>query len=155
EMGVLMQIDYDIEIGLNFYTPGSRMPVFISEHKSVLSDACRFAGFERALKHLQSISFESTTWTGIPANFKLDSVRKEDLAILLREADRRLAIEPAGNGWEITQARAYIQSALVLTEAPDPQADLIFANLERASAIAGLTQFFTALVAFFLGTARA
>lgn len=153
EQGYLKDTDYSIELGLTYLSLGAKALVFVDKYKREISDACRYGGFENALTHIENISFDSTTWTGLPKNFRMDRGRKESLVVLLKEAQRRL--EDEGSNFGPSQAKALVGSAIVLAEAPDPPADLIFANIQRASAITGLAEIFVKIIRFFLGAPSA
>ena len=141
--------------GLDLYTLGPKALTFISDNKAKISDACRFANFGRASTYLAEISYDSSSWTGLPQSFDMNAVRKEDLAILLKEARDRLRSSDIANSSEAVQASSLIGSALLLAEAPDPPADLIWANVSRASGLMGIAQFLNSIISFFAGTARA
>ncbi|MBQ1499397.1 MAG: hypothetical protein IIZ38_13880 [Sphingomonas sp.] len=155
EYGLLKSDELMLELGFNFIGLGPKSAQFFNRNRSLIQEAAKFANLEDALALSQGFPIDSSAWTGRPASLGLNPVRKTDLRLLLAEADRRLADDSKANTPEVMQARAYVQSAIFLTDAPDPPEDLIFENIERASAIVGLAQFFAALLSFITGTARA
>lgn len=84
-------------------------------------------------------------------SFSEDEQRK--LIGLLTEVERAL---PSADGTNVEQAmaHAYIISARVLAEAPDPPSDLIWELVNRASQIAGIASLFVAIFALFAASGK-
>jgi len=96
----------------------------------------------------ESISIDSALWTGLRSDFTLSEKRQSTLIRELDLAEERLGSNSASQ--EIrAQARAYIIAAKVLSEAPDPPFELIWAIIGKANSLAGIASLFVSIIALF------
>ncbi|HEX8126292.1 MAG TPA: hypothetical protein VF548_11980 [Allosphingosinicella sp.] len=124
---------------------------FTEENARDLREAAAVGQLPRALTILQKLSVDSAQWTGLPRGFRFTPEVKHTLVRLLREADRQLEQSGLPNS-QAAQAKAYVHSAILLAEAPDPQPDLIWEMVQRGGALASIGQFFIAIIALFTAT---
>jgi hypothetical protein len=95
-----------------------------------------------------AITVNSSQWTGLPATFSLSDTKLNSIVELLRSAERELERTSLPNS-ECAQAIAYVRSATILMEAPEPQPDIAWELIQRANNIAGLASLFVAIIALF------
>jgi hypothetical protein len=85
----------------------------------------------------------------LPKGFQLTEAKREQLIILLKDAELKLDCIDATNN-EKSTARAYIIAALTLADAPDPPIDILWEAINRANSVAGVASLLVAVVALFL-----
>jgi hypothetical protein len=98
-------------------------------------------------------TFDSSGWTGLPANFVLTQTIQAKLVGDLDRAEVALATVTVSQ-YERSQARAYIIAMRALAEAPDPQVDLIWEILGRVNQKSGIASFFVSIMALFASVAH-
>jgi hypothetical protein len=91
---------------------------------------------------------DSSSWTGLPRDFRLTEARRVSLVRALDKAEEVASNLPLGQEAQ-AQLRAYIGAARVLAEAPEPQPDLIWELVNRADALAGVASLFVSILALF------
>ena len=84
----------------------------------------------------------------MPVGFKLDGPTKGKVIELLQRADDEISKSSASNT-EIAQAKALIGAALILTEAPETEAELIWGILQKLSIFIALSQGIEGLLKLF------
>jgi hypothetical protein len=115
-------------------------PAFVSAVRERSSEICEQAlngGLSHAFERLRQLPIESWKWTGLPESFVLDDAAKSKVIELLHLADVELSDRDLSN-YQISQAKALIKAALILADAPKPQADLVWEIIQRISAIIGI-----------------
>jgi hypothetical protein len=109
----------------------------VRERSSEIFEQAVDAGFDHALERLRDLPIESWKWTGLSEGFVFDDTVKSKVIKLLRSADDELGSLELTNH-ETSQARALIKAALILADAPRPEADLVWEIIQRISAIIGI-----------------
>ena len=151
EHGDLKFDDFEVVIGIDEVLHLSRGAIaYAIEHTAELTDEAAKLGLPNALQSLVSMPIDSTSWTGMPRGFTFSEQTKCQLARLLEEASN--ALERSGlSNFEIGQGAAFLKSASILANAPEPPRNEIWSLINKGSAIMGLTSFFIPIVKFFAG----
>jgi hypothetical protein len=151
EHGELKFEDFEVVIGIDEVLHLSRGAIsYAIEHTAELTDEAAKLGLSNALQCLISMPIDSTSWTGMPRGFVFSEHTKTQLVNLLEEAANSLEKSGLSN-FEIGQGAAFLKSASILANAPEPPRNEIWSLLNKGSAITGLASFFFPIVKFFVG----
>lgn len=91
---------------------------------------------------------DSSAWTGLPARFKLTEKLRTDIVNQLGRAEIALK-DGAFSQEQSSQAHAYIVAARAMLEAPEPDPEMAWTIVNRASQIAGIASLFVSIIALF------
>ncbi|OQW76178.1 MAG: hypothetical protein BVN33_05885 [Proteobacteria bacterium ST_bin13] len=101
----------------------------------------------------EPVRIDSQLWTGRVGRVLAETARRNELILLLENAEKDLSLVGASNS-ERALARAYIVAARTLAEAPEPPEDLIWELISRASALAGVASLLVAIIALFASVGK-
>ncbi|MBS0482701.1 MAG: hypothetical protein JSR96_11230 [Proteobacteria bacterium] len=151
EHGELQFDDFEAVFGIDEVLHLSRGAIaYAIEHTAELTDEAAKLGLPNALQSLISMPIDSTSWTGMPKGFVFSEQAKMQLVRLLDEASQ--ALERSGlSNFEIGQGAAFLKSASILANAPEPPRNEIWSLINKGSAITGLASFFIPIVKFLAG----
>jgi hypothetical protein len=127
---------------------GPGMISYARARASYLAQQASEGGLNTALRLLNGLPIDSSLWTGMPAGFKLDDKTKAQVIKLLHRADNEISTV-SGSNREVAQAKALITAALVLTEAPEPESEIVWGLLQKLSVFVTLSQGVEGLIKFF------
>lgn len=114
----------------NIYCLGPKAFGFLDERKSHLAELASDRGLGSALERLMKLRADSSSWTGLPTGFSFTPEVQAKVIKLLTDAIDEVERSSLGNSTKV-QAGGYLQAALILARAPDPQPDLIAILLKR------------------------
>jgi len=84
----------------------------------------------------------------MPVGFKLDAKTKAQVVSLLYRAEREISAATVNNR-EASQAKALVAAALILTEAPEPESEIVWGLLQKLSVFVTLSQGIEGLIKLF------
>jgi len=115
---------------------------------SQIAEQATGGGLNTAIEYLSQLPIDSSLWTGMPVGFKLDDQTKGQVIKLLRRADSEISAASVSNR-EVAQAKALITAALILTEAPEPESEIVWGLLQKLSVFVTLSQGIEGLLKLF------
>ncbi|MGB3803458.1 MAG: hypothetical protein WA935_05475 [Sphingopyxis granuli] len=127
---------------------GRRAIDYAFENRDALCEKAIDHGFTKAAAVLTDLPIDSAGWTGLDANFQLNEEIKLKLLKMLTEAEKTLS-SSASNDRDVGQGLAFVRSAKILCEAPDPPKRDIWTMINRASSILSIASVFTPILALF------
>lgn len=127
---------------------GRRAIDYAFENRDSLCEKAIDHGFTKAASVLKDLPIDSSGWTGFDSHFQLSEEVKLKLLKMLNEAAKTLS-GSSSNDRDIGQGLAYVRSAIILCEAPDPPKRDIWTMINRASSILSIASIFTPILALF------
>jgi hypothetical protein len=127
---------------------GRRAIDYAFENRDALCERAIDHGFTKAAAVLTDLPIDSTGWTGFDSSFQLSEEVKLKLLKMLSEAEKTLS-GSVSNDRDVGQGLAFVRSAMILCEAPDPPKRDIWTMINRASSILSIASIFTPIIALF------
>jgi len=127
---------------------GPEMVNYTRARASQVAEQAISGGLQGAIKSLKNLPIDSNLWTGMPVGFKLDAKTKAQVVSLLYRAEREISAATVNNR-EASQAKALVAAALILTEAPEPESEIVWGLLQKLSVFVTLSQGIEGLIKLF------
>ena len=127
---------------------GPELIHYTRSRASQIADQAIAGGLNTAIGYLNDLPIDSNLWTGMPVGFKFDEQTKAQVIKLLRRADNEISAVTINNR-DVAQAKALITAALILTEAPEPETEIIWGLLQKMSVFITLSQGIEGLLKLF------
>jgi hypothetical protein len=131
-----------------YYGLGPAAIGFVDANKTTLLERAVGLGLPQAIDRLKTLRIDSASWTGVPAGFAFTPKVQDKVIRLLEAAIDDLDRYEIGNRSK-SQAQAYLRSALILAEAPEPPSDLVAELLRRVKLALEITAFLGNLATIF------
>ncbi len=132
--------DFSVLSAEIYYALGSAFPVELQDNLSEVSEAAIDGGFSEAIRLLKMLPVDSSRWTGMSPVLRFSPVVQSKTIEILQRARSSVSNLSLTNS-EAAKVAAYIDSALLLADLPDPEPDLVRIMVKRIALIVGMIGF--------------
>jgi len=132
--------DFSVLSAEIYYALGSAFPVELQDNLSEVSEAAIDGGFSEAIRLIKMLPVDSSRWTGMSPVLRLSPVVQSKTIEILQRA-RSSVLQLSLTNSEAAKVAAYIDSALLLADLPDPEPDLVRIMVKRIALIVGMIGF--------------
>ena len=130
EFGDIEFSDLDIQGMDSFLALGPKSVATIIENADGLAEFATDAGLSKALMYLKNLPVDASNWTGLPKGFTFTKEVQQKVIVALENARVELEGLSLSNA-QHAKASAYIDCALIMAQAPDPEPDVVAFLIKR------------------------